>query len=187
MPKGTPHEWTLAELQTIWEFDGDDGQTTVTDAARGMGITHSHWYGMRARLQEAGGPDQLFERMQESKRHRYNRTSEGKKRSATKSPDTIADSVSRVYVIVVCGSGRGGGQEQFKVTIPPLLAQAFIAAHGQQVTWEPTDEGLLLKPMPKAELRIPEWLAAAAASPPTLVHVKPDVLEMLNAAQGDAE
>lgn len=162
MPKGQPHEWTLEELQTIWTFDGDEGQTTVADTARGMGVSHSHWYNIRARLQNAGGPEALFAQMQEAKKHRYNRASNGKVRLGRKAPDTVADALRRVYVIRISGGGRSGTQEQFTVTLPPILARAFIAANGGdlEVMWDPRDEGLLLKPVPHpaAPDNLPAWL-----------------------------
>jgi hypothetical protein len=158
-PRGIPREWTLDELRMIWEFDGDEGQTTVTDAAREMGVSHSHWYGMRARLQSAGGPEQLFEQMQKAKKYRYNRASNGRVRAGTKTPDTLEDALSRIYLIRVGGSGRDGGQEQFMVTIPPLLARAFIATHGQRIVYEPCEAGILLKPVPKVAIPpLPDWM-----------------------------
>ncbi len=155
--------WTLEELQTIWEFDGDAGQSTVTDVARGMGVSHSNWYSIRARLLQAGSPEALYEQMKESKLHRYNRASNGKVREATNKPDTIADSLARVYGIRVGSAGRGGQYQQFTVTIPSLLARAFVASHGGlQVVWEPTEDGLLLKPAPKTSEpeNLPAWLSS---------------------------
>lgn len=163
MPTGMPREWTLEELQTIWEFDGDEGQTTVNDAARGMGISHSYWYGMRSRLHDAGGAEALFEKMQNDKQRRYNRASNGRVRVGKKQPDTVAEAVTRQYVIRVSGAGRDGQYEQFSVTIPPILARAFIAANEgrMEVLWEPTETGLLLKTAPPPPVpELPSWLTA---------------------------
>lgn len=158
MPTGTPHDWTLADLELIWTFDNSN-EMTVQEAARSIGISHSHWYGMRSRLQAAGGPQPLFEQLEKARARRYNRASNGKVRLGGREADTLEEALRRSYVIRVSRAGRNGMYEQYTVTVPPLLARPFIEMYGQEIAWEPREDGILLKPvrmLPMPEL--PSWL-----------------------------
>jgi len=158
MPSGMPKDWTLDELELIWGFDVEDGRT-VTEAARAIGVSHSHWYGMRNRLQNAGGPQVLFDQMQEAKKHRYNKASAGKARLPSRKPDTLQQALGRVYTIRATRAGRDGSYEQFTVTIPPLVAMPFIELYGQEVAWEPHEDGILLRPVNRVPMpALPAWL-----------------------------
>lgn len=158
MPRGTPRDWTLDELRLVWEHDGSDG-LSPTDHARRLGVSYSTWYSIKSRLREEGGPEPLFERMQEDKKHRYNRASGAKANPGWKQPDTLASALNRIYQLRSSPGGRGGRQPQYTITVPPQLAKPFIDKYGQDVKWEPREDGLLVKPfVPPPLPEIPDWM-----------------------------
>lgn len=79
-------------------------------------------------------------------------------------PDNLVSAVSRVYLIrKTLGAGHGN-HVQFSVTIPPRLAEPFIAEYGHEFRWEPQKDGLLMKPISCDESTVlPPWLESNGA------------------------
>ena len=163
MPKGTPKDWTLDELNLIWEFDGDDG-STVLQMADNLGISNGTWYSMKARLRAEGGPEALFAVLQDSKTRRYNRG--GDKRATSGrvggENETLTDALSKTIQITAQNAGRGGAYTQYRATIPRTIAEPFIRAYGDYVRFQVTEDGILLVPVPKPEIptSFPSWIEA---------------------------
>ena len=161
MATGVPKDWTLDELKAVWEFDGSDG-ITYSEFAESLGVQRSTVYGIRARLQNHGGPEALYEVMQIAKTRRYNRASDGHLRQGARRVETLGEALSRVYQIRVGRNGRDGTFPQHTVTIPPRLAVPFVQRYGREVRYEATEEGILIRPLPRAPNDLPEWLSDEA-------------------------
>lgn len=159
MPKGIVRDWTLEELEFIWNFDGNGEFKTVKEAMASIGVRHQTWYNIRARLMEAGSPEVLYEKMQEDKKRRYNRASKGKIRRTAGNPLTLEDAVTRTYLIRVGMAGRDSNYEQYSITIPPVLARPFINQFGNEITFQPMSNGLMIKPIPRLPRpELPDWV-----------------------------
>lgn len=153
MPRGVPKEWTIDELRTVWEHDPKNSELTVDELSEEMGVQRGTWYAIKSRLNEFGGPDALFAEMQEGRIRRYKHNGDG-----TGVKHSLEAQLSHTYVIRTGNAGRSGNANQYTVTIPPKLAEAFIKEYGNTVLFVPQEEGILIKPVLAAPLVIPEWL-----------------------------
>ena len=157
MPTGIAKDWTLEELQTIWNFDSSQSDKTVRQVAAEMGISRQSWYSLVNRIKNVGSPEAMYEIMQDSKTRRNNQGRHVKQSS------TLAEQLRQKYAIRVSASGRDSTQSQYTVTIPPGLAGPFIEEFGREFRWVAVDEGLLIKPLPRISDKLPAWLNGASS------------------------
>lgn len=157
MPSGIPKDWTLDELQLVWEFDGNDGRT-VSDMTKLLGVTRNTWYSMKMRLRDAGGPEKLYQQMLENRPRRYNRAMDPKRQFAErKRPETVQEAMDRRYSIRTTIAGRGD-RAQYTLTVPPSMAVPWLERWGNEFYWTPVEDGLLLVPVVDEEKVLPTWL-----------------------------
>lgn len=140
MAKGVPHRWTLDELEQIWA-EGFDAEALAEE----FDVSENTIYSMRSRIRETGGvPAILLEAMHRPRQER------GK--------ETLDHALARTYLIRKSAGGRNRKQTQYTVTIPPALAEKFIAAFGTGVRYEPDEDGILIVPIKEAQEELPGWM-----------------------------
>lgn len=71
----------------------------------------------------------------------------------------LARALSRRYAI-------RGQNRSFAVTLPPAIAEPFIAKFGPDVIYEIVEEGVLMKPAPEeTDADLPSWMSSNGAEP----------------------
>ena len=144
MPRGVAHGWTRDELERVIACHGS---ADYQGLAKALGLKPATIYSMRQRIRIAGGIDQLLEQIHVAGEPLRPRR-----------PDTLAEQLVSRYVIRVNASGRNKQQAQYSVTIPSRLGERWVALHGREVQFVPTERGILIVPIVLPALpELPAW------------------------------
>jgi phosphotransferase system IIB component len=140
MPRGLAIEWTRDQLEEIMVLEGSNAHREYAEA---NGVAINTIYSVRSKVRVLGGVDNFLSQQHVQTRMRQ---------------ETLTEQLERLYAITCAGAGRSNGHVQYTITIPSRLAERFVELHGKQIRFVPTDDGILIVPVPRQPLpEIPTW------------------------------
>jgi hypothetical protein len=140
--------WKREDLERI-----EREEKTVAEFADEFSFSTGSIYGMRKKIRDLG-IDLILERQEKRNQH-YVAGGAGK-------PETLADQLVKVQRISVTIGGRGD-LYQYVVTIPSRIGEAFVECWGRTVRFEPTEDGLMIRPVIIEAGEVPSWLTNRAS------------------------